>query len=203
MGRKSAQNTTTKAQIYWDLITKAIGASLLIGIGDYVLLLLGNPIGPFLFAIGLLGVCVMKLNLFTGKCGFWLEDKIPFLHLFIILIVNLAAGWGIGYLFSFANAEIVTAAVTKVASWDVSWSFFIRSVMCGAIMYIAVLLYRKGTNFGILLGIPTFIFCGFQHCIANAITLGVAHGWSWTLPICVLGNLVGSLSMWDLSRNRV
>ena len=31
------------------------GASLLIGLGDYALLKIGTPLGPFLFAFGLLG----------------------------------------------------------------------------------------------------------------------------------------------------
>ena len=61
-----------------ELINKSIGASILIGLGDYALLKVGNPIGPILFTLGLLGVCYMGLNLFTGKCGFIIEDKIKF-----------------------------------------------------------------------------------------------------------------------------
>ena len=49
------------------LINKSIAASLMIGIGDFILLKMGNPLGPFLFALGLLAVCYMGLNLFTGK----------------------------------------------------------------------------------------------------------------------------------------
>ena len=51
---------------YLDLIRLSAGASLLIGLGDYVLLKIGTPVGPFLFSFGLLGVCVIGLNLFTG-----------------------------------------------------------------------------------------------------------------------------------------
>ena len=60
-------------------------------------------------------------------------------------------------------------------------------------MYIAVLLYKKGTSLGIIYGIPLFIFCGFQHCIANVITLGVAANFSWSLILAVAGNFLGSL----------
>ena len=42
--------------------------------------------------IGLLSVCYMGLNLFTGKCGFIVEDKIKAKDLAIILIVNLIVG---------------------------------------------------------------------------------------------------------------
>ena len=61
---------------YFSLVRKSIAAALLIGLGDYVLLKLGQPLGPFLFSFGLLGVCVLGANLFTGKCGFLIEDKI-------------------------------------------------------------------------------------------------------------------------------
>lgn len=53
---------------YIELILKSIGAALLISLGNYALLKLGNPIGPVMFALGLLGVCYMGQNLFTGKC---------------------------------------------------------------------------------------------------------------------------------------
>jgi len=183
-----------------NLIRKSIAASVLIGLGNYVLLKLGNPLGPFLFAFGLLGVCVMGANLFTGKCGFLFEDKIKPLNLALILLVNLLAGYLIGLLFSVCDAGIVAAAQEKVASWNFDWSFFVRSVMCGVIMYLAVAIFRKGSKLGILLGVPLFIFCGFQHCIANVITLGVAMSWSWTLILAVAGNFIGSLAMWYLCR---
>lgn len=184
-----------------ELVGKSVGAALLIALGDFALLKLGNPIGPVIFAFGLLGVCYMGQNLFTGKCGFLVEDKMKLLDLFVILVVNLLAGYFIGVIFSLIDTQVATAAVTKAASWEVSMPFFIKSIFCGVIMYIAVLMYRKGTPLGIIFGIPLFIFCGFQHCIANVITMGVAQTFSWSLLICVFGNFVGSLLMWLLSRN--
>lgn len=184
-----------------ELINKSIGAAILISLGNYALLKLGNPIGPVIFALGLLGVCYMGQNLFTGKCGFLIEDKIKFRDLMIILVVNLVAGYLCGLVYSFADKEIVTNAVSKVATWDFTLSFFIRSVLCGVIMYIAVFLYRKGTSLGIIYGIPLFIFCGFQHCIANIITLGVARSFHWSIILAILGNFAGSLLMWYFSKD--
>ena len=186
---------------YKNLLLKSVGAAVLISLGDYALLKLGNPIGPVIFAFGLLGVCYMGQNLFTGKCGFLFEDKIPFKNLMLILLVNLLAGYLMGVLFSFCDNDVVTAAVTKVSGWDISLAFFLKSIMCGIIMYIAVLMYRLGTPLGIIFGIPLFIFCGFQHCIANVITLGVARTFHWSLLICILGNFVGSLFMWYISKD--
>ena len=186
---------------YMELINKSIGAALLIALGNYALLKLGNPIGPVIFALGLLGVCYMGLNLFTGKCGFLFQDKIKPLHLLIILMVNLIAGYLIGLAFSITDAEVYNNAVTKVQTWNVSIAFFIKSVLCGIIMYIAVYMYKKQTPLGIIYGIPLFIFCGFQHCIANIITLGVARTFHLSIIICIIGNFIGSLLMWYLSKN--
>ena len=184
-----------------ELINKSIAAALLIGLGNYALLKLGNPIGPVIFALGLLGVCYMGLNLFTGKCGFLFQDKIKILDLLLILVVNLVAGYIIGLMFSLCDSVVFDNAVTKVDSWEISLAFFIKSVLCGNIMYIAVYMYKKGTPLGIIFGIPLFIFCGFQHCIANIITLGVARTFDLSLIICILGNFIGSLIVWYLSKD--
>ena len=189
--------------MFWriaDLIRLSVGASLLIGLGDYVLLKIGEPLGPFLFVFGLLGVCVLGLNLFTGKCGFWIEDGIKIWELLIILVANLIAGYLFGVMFSLMDGSVAMAAEAKVASWEISWGFFLKSVMCGAIMYLAVVLFRRGTKLGILLGVPLFIFCGFQHSIANAITMGIATTFSWTILLCALGNFVGALVAWAFCR---
>ena len=184
-----------------ELVNKSVGAAILISLGNYALLKLGSPIGPVIFAFGLLGVCYMGQNLFTGKCGFLFQDKIKPLNLLVILIVNLIAGYLMGLLFSITDKDVFASAVTKVGTWEVSLPFFIKSILCGVIMYIAVLMYRKNTPLGIIFGIPLFIFCGFQHCIANIITLGVARTFHLSIIICILGNFLGSLLMWHFSKD--
>ena len=184
-----------------ELINKSIGAALLISLGDYALLKLGMPLGPVLFSLGLLGVCYMGQNLFTGKCGFLIEDKIKVTDLLTILLINLIAGYLFGLLFSITDPEVLKNAIEKVKTWDISLAFFIKSVLCGVIMYIAVFMYKKGTPLGIIFGIPLFIFCGFQHCIANIITMGVARVWHTSILICIIGNFVGSLFMWYVSKD--
>ena len=183
-----------------ELINKSVAASLLIGLGNYALLKLGEPIGPIIFALGLLGVCYMGLNLFTGKCGFLFQDNINFLDLLIILVVNLIAGYLLGLAFSITDAEVMSKAVTKVQTWGISTSFLLKSILCGIIMYIAVFMYKKGTPLGIIYGIPLFIFCGFQHCIANIITMGAARTFSSSIFVCIIGNFIGSLFIWFISR---
>ena len=186
-----------------DLIKRSVGASVLISLGCYVLLKIGNPIGPILFSLGLLSVCYMNQNLFTGKCGFIFQDKIPYIDLIIILCTNLLTGYLLGYIYSFADLDIYNNALSKAILYECSISFFIKSILCGVTMYIAVYLYRKGSPLGIIIGIPLFIFAGFQHCIANIITLGIARTLSLSnflsMIICIIGNFLGSLLMWFLT----
>lgn len=186
----------------YELIRKSIGASVLISLGNYALLKLGNPMGPVIFAFGLLGVCYMGQNLFTGKCGFLFQDKIKIVDLIIILIVNLLAGYLLGLLFSSLDPVVFSNAIDKVKSWNIDFPFFMKSVLCGVIMYIAVYMYKKGTSLGICYGIPLFIFCGFQHCIANIITMGVARTFDLSILICIIGNFLGSIIMWYISKDK-
>ena len=176
----------------------AAGASLLIGLGDYVLLKIGSPLGPFLFAFGLLGVCILKLNLFTGKCGFLFEDDLKMSELIVILVSNLVFGYLIGMVFGLIDADVAEAASAKMAGWEISGEFFLKSALCGVIMYLAVAIYRKGSPLGILFGVPLFIFCGFQHSIANVITMGVAMGMDCSVLLCAAGNFAGALMAYFL-----
>jgi formate/nitrite transporter FocA (FNT family) len=69
-------------------------------------------------------------------------------------------------------------------------------------MYVAVKIFKKGSPLGIVFGIPLFIFCGFQHCIANVITLGVARTFDWSLLLAIAGNFIGSLLVSFLSTDK-
>lgn len=184
-----------------ELIMKSFGAAFLISLGNFALLKLGNPIGPVIFAFGLLGVCYLGQNLFTGKCGFLISDKIKPLDLLYILLGNMVAGYIIGLIYATTDPSIIEIAAAKVATWDFSIAFLLKSIFCGAIMYLAVLMYKKGTPLGIIFGVPLFIFCGFQHCVANIVTLGVAGTFSITIFLCILGNFVGSLFTWYITRD--
>ena len=178
---------------FFRIIKKSSLAAILISFGVGVLLSIGNPIGPFLFAFGLLCVCGFQADLFTGKAGYYWRNKI--LILTIILIINLIVGWICGYLVGLSNPALVEIAISKIMTWDWSLNYFIKSLFCGMIMYSCVDLYKKKNSIGILYGVPLFIFCGYQHCIANIIILGVAGTFSHTILLCIAGNLIGSIIM--------
>lgn len=176
-----------------ELCKKSVGASLAVSLWVYILLKVWEPFGPFLFALWLLTVCMLWLNLYTWKCGYVIEQK-SYKNLLYILIINLISGYLLWWLISWCNDTVVLeSALTKVNSREISWPFFIKSIFCGIIMFLAVDLYKKWTNLWIIFWIPLFIFCGFQHCIANVITMWVAHAYDNSLWIAVIWNLIGSL----------
>ena len=176
---------------------KSILAAILIAIGAIVLLKAPQPLGAILFAFGLLTICKLGYNLFTGKCGFIVyEDtkKIYLLYLLDILWVNLLSGYIIGVLVGLADKDLKTKALTKVSSWSNNYySLFVASVLCGAIMYLAVELFKQGTVLGIIFGVPIFILSGFHHCIANIIFLGISLTFSFKIVIMIIGNFIGSI----------
>lgn len=177
------------------LVKSSALASILIGFGVVGLLYLGQPLGPIIFAFGLLSVCVLKADLFTGKAGFYWRDKKK--ELFYILCINLAIGYIFGNILGLMDNNLIPIAQEKILSQDNYFIYSIKSVLCGMIMYIAVRVYQKGSFLGILYGIPLFIFCGFKHCIANIIIIGIAGRNNFDLLlellICICGNLFGSI----------
>ena len=184
-------------------IKKSILASILISLGVAVNLKVGAPLGPFLFAFGLMGVCVLQAELYTGKTGY--VDEIGFTNLIDILSVNFVTAVICGWLLRYTMPEIIPVAESIVIGWMsiTLGPYFMKSVFCGMVMFIAVDMYKKGNIFGILFGIPLFIFCGFQHCVANMIIGCIAMpnvNFSVPILISIIGNLIGSIIIRKLSK---
>ena len=72
---------------------------------------------------------------------------------------------------------------------------FLRSVGCGAMMFIAVNGYNKTKNvLMVIMPVMVFILCGFDHCIANFGYMAMENQFfSWRLPVWIVGNTVGSM----------
>ena len=170
---------------------KSILAPILIGFGVVVNLTLEAPLGAILFSFGLLGVCTLGADLFTGKAGYmWRTQPVELSN---ILLINLLVGYLFGVIIRIGFPTLIPLAVSKVISWSFSLQFFIQSIFCGIIMYIAVDIYKKGNLMGIFFGVPLFILCGFQHCIANIIVLGIAGDFDGSILLAIVGNLIGSI----------
>lgn len=179
----------------------------MIAIGGTVFLSIENKvIGASLFSIGLFGVLIYNLNLYTGKIGYLITNfNLKYIkELIITLIGNFIGACSVGFILRYTRIydkiyeKSLILANTKLN--DNILSILILSIFCGLLMYYAVNGFKKQTDFGkylvVYLGVAVFILCGFEHCIANMYYFSVADIWSLkTLGytgIMVLGNSIGS-----------
>ena len=160
-------------------------------------------VGAFFFAVGLMCICIRGYSLYTGKVCFLPDkhDKETFSVLFLGLLGNTVATCLLGMAVGYAVPDMGKAALA-VCEAKLMQSFsqtLIRSIFCGILVYLAVVIYRDhGKQIaGILLCVPTFIICGFEHSIANMVYFGAsgivsleAFGYLWTV---ILGNSIGGM----------
>ena len=150
----------------------------MIAIGGTVFLSIENKvIGASLFSIGLFGVLIYNLNLYTGKIGYLITNfNLKYIkELIITLIGNFIGACSVGFILRYTRIydkiyeKSLILANTKLN--DNILSIFILSIFCGLLMYYAVNGFKKQTDFGkylvVYLGVTVFILCGFEHCIAN------------------------------------
>ncbi|MBD5163937.1 MAG: formate/nitrite transporter family protein [Bacteroidales bacterium] len=173
------------------------GASILagvsIGIAGTVYLKVGGVVGACMFGFGLLAVIASGFHLFTGKAQFvWGKDGLWWLV--AILFGNLVGTGLVGTLMASAVGEAAQAILDlRVATgW---WKCAVLAIPCGFIMTAAVQAANKGNFWVLLLGVPTFILCGFPHCIADAFYFWAAPEPAQFLMKCyipiVFGNYLG------------
>lgn len=189
------------------ILFKSFLAGIMIAIGGTVFLSIENKvIGASLFSIGLFGVLIYNLNLYTGKIGYLITNlNLKYIkELIITLIGNFIGACSVGFILRYTRIydkiyeKSLILANTKLN--DNILSIFILSIFCGLLMYYAVNGFKKQTDFGkylvVYLGVAVFILCRFEHCIANMYYFSVADIWSLkTLGytgIMVLGNSIGS-----------
>lgn len=189
------------------ILFKSFLAGIMIAIGGTVFLSIENKvIGASLFSIGLFGVLIYNLNLYTGKIGYLITNlNLKYIkELIITLIGNFIGACSVGFILRYTRIynKIYEKSLilANIKLNDNILSIFILSIFCGLLMYYAVNGFKKQTDFGkylvVYLGVAVFILCGFEHCIANMYYFSVGDIWSLkTLGytgIMVLGNSIGS-----------
>lgn len=181
---------------------KGILAGVAIGIGGLLYILmtaafsgdlleLGKILGSILFAVGLFLVCTFYLSLYTGKIGLIYEkkqDKLFYISLPVMLIGNLGGALFFGFVsyLIFKDTSVYNAALNAAnsrlalnAPLDYV-STCIKSFLCGVCVYLAVKAFNLNRlkPLGIILlvfFVFLFVYCGFQHCIANMFYFGMAN----------------------------
>ena len=163
-----------------------------------------------LFSIGLILVCVLGLQLYTGKVGVVFDDREKLkentINLPIMLVGNAIGAFSLGILchFIFMNVPEVTQRIADVSSGKINPNnpLLLQGIFCGALVYIAVYFFKNIENYamkiiGIITAVTLFVYCGFQHCIANMFYFGMAFDWKldmlWNILIVILTNSVGAL----------
>ena len=163
--------------------------------------------GALIFGLGLFSIMHCKLYLYTGKVGAVLNNKPKyFLDLLVciignfvgvILFSNLLKLTRIGGVLELQALELVTAKQN-----DTWYSIFILSIMCGIMIYIAVLGHEKspytlGKVLFCFLAVSAFIVSGHEHCIANAAYYTLAGVFNlkafFYFILMIIGNAIGSI----------
>lgn len=197
-------------------IKKSAMSGILISIGGCVLLSATKAgymwAGALLFSLGLFAICEYGFNLYTGKVGyiaFHFRDGKYILNVLLILAVNLAVTFIMGCLVSLCIPDIAEAArnsyAAKLSAEPQKWA--LSSVLCGMLMFLAVDTWKRGQRLGVFLCVPTFIFCGFDHSIANSFYNGAALGEQTFsgrnilfVTVVIIGNAAGGMLLPILTR---
>lgn len=161
----------------FNLIRKSVFAGMFIGIAGWGYLV--NPVlGMFLFCVGLIGVIKYNLFLFTGSAGFIYEWKDALLVI-VCLFGNLIGCTAIALLAQLSPYELCNASTLIIESrLQSGWlNCGMLSIGCGILMSFAVRfakfaeveVHEHFSNWlPLLFAVPTFILCGFPHCVADA-----------------------------------
>lgn len=156
----------------FNVLRKSVFAGMFIGIAGWGYLV--NPIlGIFLFCVGLIGVIKYNLFLFTGSAGFIYEREEVWL-LVVCLFGNLIGCSVIALLAQLSHYELYSASTQIVeARLNLGWfNCGLLSIGCGILMSFAAKFSRRNSDLSdwlpLLFAVPTFILCGFPHCVADA-----------------------------------
>lgn len=176
---------------------KSILAGVMISIGGSVFLSCENRyVGAFFFSVGLVGVVMLGLNLYTGKIGYVMDNDRTFFADTVLSVVGNLVGCFIVGLMQAPKGSVATIVENKLAKSVPA--VFADAILCGILIFVCVEIFKKkGTPLGILLCIPTFILCGFEHSIADMFYVINAREFTLSaaifLGVVVLGNAVGGL----------
>lgn len=194
-------------------------AGILIAIGGAINLCLssmGQPIwGGVFFSFGLMCVCILQANLFTGKVGYVLErDKRFAIDVLIMAVGNMVGALAIGYLCGAIMPGWNLSVDTKLlygdnATW---WGCLLRAILAGVFVYLAVECFRVIPSFPaklvlVCLSIATMVLLGCNHSVANAFYFGygqiVLPGFdglnaTFSVMVAMVGNAVGSILVYLL-----
>ena len=190
-------------QHYVKCFLRAILAGIAIGLGGCIFMGMVTSeykwVGAILFSIGLFTVFTFRLDLYTGKVGYAVENKPSYLvDLVVIILGNFVGALIIGQMIPMPEAAEVLIVDAKLGGDIDWWRVFCKGVFCGMLMFIAADYYKTQKKYlATFVCVPVFILAGFEHSIADMFYF-CASG-TFTLDaflfilVVIVGNAVGGI----------
>lgn len=169
------------------ILSNSILGGVMIAIASYIYLQIGGIAGAFLFSIGLLSILNMDFKLYTGAIGFYHSSLQDMKMLTTILIGNCI---GTSLLLMFPNAEAQALVATKLAL--LPGIVFIKAVVCGMFMYIAVACFRNSAYYMVPVCVAGFILFGGEHCIADLCYFIASNSFDYRMFPFFITTLIGN-----------
>ncbi len=177
-------------------LVRAFLAGVAIAIGGCVYLSCYEKwVGAILFSVGLLTVVAFRLDLYTGKVGYVVDNKPSYLiDILVIIIGNFIGSLFVGLMMPHAGTEVAVAA-----KLDLEWyQAIFKGILCGILMFIAVDFYKQRQSFlAIFFCVPVFILAGFEHSIADMFYFCSAGSFTVEslifILLVLLGNAIGCI----------
>lgn len=187
----------------------AILAGMCVGFAGVVSLRQTNPvIASFLFCIGMFGVIVFRLHLFTGRVGYLPHRKHNYIvELCVVWFGNLMGTHLIAeaikltrvYPTIFDNAMILSQEKLE----DGLLSILILSFFCGVLIFMAVEAFKNNDIHhslkfpAVFLPIMVFILSGYEQVVANMFYFSLVAVWDFNtwihIVVMTIGNSLGGM----------
>lgn len=179
---------------------KSILAGFMIALAAAIYIIVGGPLGAFMFSIGLLTILYFQFDLFTGKAGLLAQKCIRPQRLLIIWVGNLIGCALCAPLLLATPLEAPlaagAAAITAVRITNLWFENILLGIFCGILMYIGVKANPTAPYITIL-SVASFILLGANHCVADMAYMFLAADPKILLPasaalLCTTaGNVIG------------
>ncbi len=199
-----------KLESFKSILAKAIMSGIMIGIGGIVYLMVDNKyLGGLLFSFGLFTIIQCGFALYTGKVGYIPENKPIYIREVLITLLGNIIGTGVAAGLARLTRIGTTLQERASAAMDTKMndsvlSQIVLGLFCGLLMYLAVdngkRCKQSGSDFSFVFGtavpVMVFIFCGFNHSIADCFYMFAANpsfkGGLYVLTVAV-GNALGGM----------
>ncbi len=170
----------------------------------------GRIVGSLLFSLGMFVILAFEMKLFTGLIPKIPHTNIKKLWQLPVCLIGNIIGVYVVYLLvgqTFLSNEVIalssSSIFAKISLDNWALSALCSGILCGILITLSVLSvdhsHKKGlsANVGVMFPIIVFVFCGFDHSIANMFYFFCLGELSWRVvgyvTLTIVGNLIGGI----------